>query len=49
MLEQCLAWGGEQRLRLQVVLAVSPGMPALHLLPFRCSFVTTQRRQCIAA
>jgi hypothetical protein len=27
MLEMCLAWGGEQRLRLQLLIAVSPGGP----------------------
>ena len=26
MMEMCLAWGGEQRLRLQLLLAVAPGM-----------------------
>ena len=25
LVEQCLAWGGEQRLRLRLILAFSPG------------------------
>ena len=25
LIEQCLAWGGEQRLRLRLTLAVAPG------------------------
>lgn len=27
LIEQCLAWGGEQRLRLRLTLAVAPGKP----------------------
>ena len=27
LVEQCLAWGGEQRLRLRLTVAVSPGQP----------------------
>lgn len=32
LLEQCLAWGGEQRLRLRLTIAAYPGPSPLHFL-----------------